>query len=54
MVGPGVLCGCACHIISKSLAGSMLQLVGSWESSRIYIYIVPESSRADFGVNKSL
>ena len=27
MAGPGVLCGRACHMFSKFLAGSMLELV---------------------------
>ena len=48
----GLLCGRACqHMISKFLAGSMMELVE--ESSRICIYDVSESSRADFGVNES-
>ena len=35
MAGPGVLCGRACHIISKFLAGSMLELVGNPQE---YVY----------------
>ena len=51
MAGPGVLCGRACHIISKFLAGSMLELVGNPQE---YVYIMSLSHlRADFGVNKS-
>ena len=37
MAGPGVLCGRACHIISKFLAGSMLELVGNPQE---YVYIM--------------
>ena len=39
--------GRTCHIILKFLAGSMLELVGNPQS-----YDAPESSGADFGVNK--
>ena len=46
MAGPGVLCGRICHIISKFLAGSMLELVGN--PQEYAIYYVPESSKADF------
>ena len=35
MAGPGVLCGRACHIVSKRLAGSMLELVRNPQS---YVY----------------
>ena len=37
MAGPGVLCGRACHIhiVSKFLAGSMLELVGNPQE---YVY----------------
>ena len=35
--GAGVLCGRACHIISKFLAGSMLELVGNPQE---YVYIM--------------
>ena len=37
VAGPGVLCGRACHIISKCLAGSMLELVGNPQG---YVYIM--------------
>ena len=37
MAGPGVLCGRICHIISKFLAGSMLELVGNPQE---YVYIM--------------
>jgi hypothetical protein len=33
---PGVLCGRTCHIISKFLAGSMLELVGNPQE---YVYV---------------
>ena len=50
MAGPGVLCGRICHITSKFLAGGMPKLVGNPQE---YVYYVPESSGAAFGVNKS-
>ena len=36
-LGPGVLRGRACHIISKFLAGSMLESVGNPQE---YVYIM--------------
>ena len=47
MAEPRVLCGRTCHMISKFLGGSMLELVGHPQS-----YYAPEPSGEDFGVNR--
>ena len=46
MAGPGVLCGRACHIISKFLAGSMLELVGNPQE---YVYVQTPELNSESG-----